>query len=254
MPIKVWPGTPLSPRRNLDRSRRQFRHLQRERHGRGRVPLRQRRFADRKRPRTHDRVHRPGVARFPAGNSSPASTTASACTALTNPKRDCASMPPSCSSTRIPRPSAATSNGARKCTPTRWAARTPISPRPPRRLRGHAQEHRRRPHLRLGRRRTAAHPAAPLDHLRGARQGLHQAQPERAREDPRHLRGHGQRGSHQLPQGTGHHRRRVAAHPPTRRGPAPRRERTSKITGVTTPSVISRRTIPTPPPSRGRTW
>ena len=76
---------------------------------------------------------------------------------------------------------------------------------------GDPQVGRDRPALRLGGRPAAEHAVARDGHLRGARQGLHDAPPGRARGPARDLRGPRRPGRARVPQGARRHRGRAAA-------------------------------------------
>ena len=91
-----------------------------------------------------------------------------------------------------------------------------------------------RPGLHLGRRPAAADPLAQDGHLRAARQGLHPAQPARARKPARQLRRAGLGVGHQAPDRPGRDGRRAAAGAPPPGRPPPDREGAARTTGATT--------------------
>ena len=117
------------------------------------------------------------------------------------------------------------------------------------RRRGDPQGIRRRSRLRLGGRPPARHAVDGDRHLRGARQGLHEAAPRRARGPARDVRRPGLRGVDRVPQGARRHRRRAAARPPQGRRALPRREGPDATTGATARSATSPRTPSTPRPA-----
>ena len=80
--------------------------------------------------------------------------------------------------------------------------------------------------------RLAAHPLAQDGHLRAARQGLHPAQPARAREPARQLRRAGLGVGHQAPDRPGRHGRRAAAGAPLPRRSPPHREGPAQLLGL----------------------
>ena len=86
--------------------------------------------------------------------------------------------------------------------------------------------------LRLGRRPSAAHAVERDDHLRDARQGLHEAGPARPRGPPGHLRGARLRADDRLPRLAGRHRGRVAARAPHRRRAVPGRQGPDQLLGL----------------------
>ena len=172
----------LSARRHLGRRRRQLRPVLRARHQGRAVPVRRpgRHGGVARASRCPSRPTRSGTATCPT--SCPGSSTATASTARTSRRRATASTRTRSSSIRTPRRSAAT---------LRWDdalfgykigdASGPVVRR--------ARQRRVRPAgggdrhgLHLGRRPPAAHALAQDAHLRGARQGLHQAPSRGARE------------------------------------------------------------------------
>ena len=86
--------------------------------------------------------------------------------------------------------------------------------------------------LRLGGRHPPAHAVEPDGHLRGARQGLHEAAPRGPRGPARHVRRPGLRAGDALPQGPRRDRRRAAADPPHRRRELPRRAGADELLGL----------------------
>ena len=129
--------------------------------------------------------------------------------------------------------------------PRRHRRRRPRARRRGRR-RGDPEGVRRRSGLRLGGRPAARHAVDGDRHLRGPRQGLHEAPPRRARGPARDVRRAGLRAGDRVPQGARRHRGRAAARPPHRRRALPRREGPVATTGATARSATSRRTPSTP--------
>ena len=118
---------------------------------------------------------------------------------------------------------------------------------------GDPQVGRRRPLVRLGRRRPAAAPVERDDHLRDPRQGLHQAPSRRARGPARHLRRPGLRGGPGLHPAPGRHRGRAAADPPHRRRVLPARSRAQQLLGLQLDRLPGAATPSTPPPAASAT-
>ena len=99
--------------------------------------------------------------------------------------------------------------------------------------------------------RAAAHAAGPHAHLRGPRQGLHQAASRGARGAARHVRRAGLGAGDRLPDQPRHHRGRAAAGPPARRRAAPRRARPVQLLGLQHDRLLrARRALLRPPASR----
>ncbi|CAA9495096.1 MAG: GH13_11 / GH13 / CBM48, partial [uncultured Solirubrobacteraceae bacterium] len=86
--------------------------------------------------------------------------------------------------------------------------------------------------LRLGGRRAAAAPVERDGHLRGARQGLHEAAPGRARAPARHVRRAGVGRGDRAPRVARRDRGRAAARPPHRRRALPRRAGPDELLGL----------------------
>ena len=91
---------------------------------------------------------------------------------------------------------------------------------------------RHRPALRLGGRPAAAHAVAPDGDLRGARQGLHEAAPGRARGPAGNLRGARRRRRRRPPQAARGHRGRAPPRPPHRRRGLPPPEGADELLGL----------------------
>ena len=86
--------------------------------------------------------------------------------------------------------------------------------------------------VRLGRRPAPAHPLVAHRHLRGPRQGLHQAPSRSAARAARHLRGPRLRRGGAAPHRAGRHRGRAAAHPPLGHREVPGRSRVHELLGL----------------------
>ena len=205
-------------------------------------------------PHPADGIHRPGLARLPARRAARPALRLSRPRALRAGQG--APLQPQQGRARPlrqgdrPRPAA----GTTRCSATRSATRRPTSSFDDRdsaavRPAGGGG----RPGLHLGRRPAAAHALAQDAHLRAARQGLHPAQPGRAREAARHLRRPGLRVGHQAPDRPGRHGRRAAAGPPPPRRPPPDREGAAATTGATTRWASSPRRRATAAPASRRT-
>ena len=95
-----------------------------------------------------------------------------------------------------------------------------------------------RPGLHLGRRPGAADPLAQDADLRAARQGLHPAQPARARPPARQLRRAGLGVGDQAPDRPRRHGRRAAAGAPLPRRPPPHREGPAQLLGLQHPGLL----------------
>ena len=117
-----------------------------------------------------------------------------------------------------------------------------------RRRRRDPEVRRRRPGLRLGGRPPPGHALERDPHLRGPREGLHQAAPRRARGPARHLRRPRLRPGHRAPALARRDRRGAAARAPHRRRAAPGLAGPHATTGATARSATSRPTRSTPPP------
>ncbi len=98
--MEIWPGTPYPLGATYDGSGHQLRPVLRGRRAGRAVPVRRRRRRD---PRRADRGRRLRLARLPARHRSPASATATGCTARTTPRTGTAATRASCCSTRTPR-------------------------------------------------------------------------------------------------------------------------------------------------------
>src|SRR5215475_9985274 len=98
--------------------------------------------------------------------------------------------------------------------------------------RAHAAQPGRGRHVRLDRRRPAQAPVLRHDHLRGARQGVHDAPPGGAGRIARHLRRAGARGRRRLPGRPRRDRRRAAARAPERAGELPAAARADELLGL----------------------
>jgi hypothetical protein len=218
--------TAVSRRGDLRRDRNQLRHLFSCCDTSGTLPLRPRRQRDPHRPARGDGG---GVARLPAG-SHPGSAV---WIPRPRPVR--------------PRPGAVVQSqqAPRRSLRVRHRRRHRLGPgrlrvriRRPR----HPQRRRQRsvrpplggrvPVLRLGRRPPTPHPSARDDPLRGARQGVHQEPPRRARGTAGHLRRTGASHGHRPSGGPGCQRRRVAAGAPVRAPLTPRRTRPAQLLGL----------------------
>ena len=155
-----------------------------------------------------------------------------------DPGRATASTRTSCCSTRTPRRSTGTIDWSRRHVrlSRRTAATTATCTMDDRdSAAGMPKARRDRPGVHLGRRPPAAHAVARDDHLRGARQGLHEAPSRRRRRELRGTyAGLGRPPRHRLPAGPRRHRRRAAAGPPLRRRQAPGRQGACATTGATT--------------------
>ena len=180
---------------------------------------------------------RPGTGTATCPGSARASATATASTARTRPSRATASTPPSCSSTRTPRRS-------RGRSATGAASTLPYLPNGSDDADLHIDESDDAAAipksivvdetLRLGRRRVApaARALARDGHLRGARQGLHQAPPGGARGPARHVRGARVRGVDRAHEVARRDHRRAPAGAPHRRRAVPRRARPDELLGL----------------------
>ena len=104
--------------------------------------------------------------------------------------------------------------------------------------------------LRLGGRRAAAHPVERDGHLRGPREGLHEAPSRCARGPARHLRRPGLRAGDRLPQGARRHRGRAAADPPHRRRELPARAGPDQLLGLQLDRLPRAARAATPRPAR----
>ncbi len=101
-----------------------------------------------------------------------------------------------------------------------------------RRRRRHAEVGRPRRDVRLGGRSPAEDPVVGDRHLRDPREGLHQAQRQRPRGSPRHVRGLGLVGGDRVPAEPRRHRRRTAPRAPHRRRVVPRGARSLELLGL----------------------
>ena len=187
------------------------------------------------------RGHRLLLARLPARRRARPALRLPGARAVGPRRTGTAATRPSCCSTPTPRRSRARSQWDEAVFPYHFddpdgssndADSAPFMPR----CGGH------QPVLRLGQRPAAAHPVARDGHLRGARQGLHQAPPGHPRGAARHLRRPRPPGRHRPPQAARRHRRRAAAGPPVRPRQPPGRARACATTGATTRSATSPRT------------
>ena len=98
--------------------------------------------------------------------------------------------------------------------------------------RAHAAQPRRGRHVRLDRWRPAQAPVLRHDHLRGARQGVHDAPPQGAGRTARHVRRVRARGRRRLPDRPRRDRRRAAARAPERAGKLPAAARADELLGL----------------------
>ena len=176
---EVWPGRPFPLGADLGRPGHELLAVLRARRARRAVPLRRRRRGAHRAAR----AHRAQLARLPAGRRARASATATASTGPTTPERG----PPLQPAKLLIDPYAKAIEGPSTATrPTCCPTSRPAADDADLELddeddaAGDPEVRRRRRALRLGGRPPAAAPVDRDRHLRGARQGLHQAPPGRA--------------------------------------------------------------------------
>ena len=181
--MEIWPGTPYPLGATYDGTGDELRPLLRGGRAGRALPDRRRRHRD---PRRPDRGRRLRLARLPARRSSPASATASGCTARTTPQRGHRCNP----NKLLLDPYAKAIEGQIDGDQSLFSYDfdDPKKRNTDDSLGNTMIVGRHQPVLRLGQRPAAAARVPRDGHLRGARQGPDDDPPRRARGDPRHLR------------------------------------------------------------------
>ena len=252
--MRVWPGA-VSARRDLGRRGRQLRALLRERDGRRSLPLR-RSEGEPKAARIamRERTTRSGMPISPT--SRPVSSTATACTGPTTPRRATAST----GAKLLLDPYALAITGRVTWDDALFGyaigdPRQDLAKRCARQRAARPEVRGRRWGVHLGRRSPAAHAVEPDGHLRGAREGDDDAPSRGSRGAARHLPR--TRVSDPIigsPARARRHRRRAHAGAPLRRRSACSSSAGSPTTGATTRSASSPPTRAMRPAAAAARW